>query len=94
MLVRKKPVTVSAFKLGHHWPMCEANDWFSTAVANGTIITNNMGAMHNPNEPSSIQIKTLEGTMTATQGDWIIQGIQGEIYPCKADIFEDTYEII
>lgn len=39
-------------------------------------------------------IKTLEGTMRANNGDWIIQGVNGEIYPCKPDIFEKTYDII
>jgi len=37
-------------------------------------------------------IKTLEGDMKASIGDWIIKGVQGELYPCKPDIFEATYE--
>lgn len=37
-------------------------------------------------------IKTLEGDMLATAGDYIIKGVQGEFYPCKPDIFEATYE--
>lgn len=37
-------------------------------------------------------IPTLEGRMHATPGDWIIRGVQGEFYPCKPDIFEQTYE--
>ena len=37
-------------------------------------------------------IVTLEGVMTANAGDWIIRGVKGEIYPCKPDIFEATYE--
>lgn len=37
-------------------------------------------------------IETLEGTMTAQLGDWIIRGVKGELYPCKPDIFEATYE--
>ena len=37
-------------------------------------------------------IETLEGTMEARVGDWIIKGVQGEFYPCKPDIFEQTYE--
>lgn len=37
-------------------------------------------------------IQTLDGFMTASQGDWIIRGVKNEIYPCKADIFEMTYE--
>lgn len=40
----------------------------------------------------TIGIDTLEGTMLASLGDWIIRGIKGEIYPCKPDIFEATYE--
>lgn len=41
-----------------------------------------------------IKIKTLEGTMTANKGDWIIKGVKGEFYPCKPDIFEATYEAV
>lgn len=37
-------------------------------------------------------IGTLEGAMRASPGDWIIRGVKGEIYPCKPDIFEATYE--
>ena len=40
----------------------------------------------------SLLIKTPEGTMRADPGDWIIRGVKGEIYPCKPDIFEATYE--
>lgn len=40
----------------------------------------------------SIQIKTLEGNMRVSDGDWIIKGVHGEYYPCKNDIFEKTYE--
>jgi hypothetical protein len=39
-----------------------------------------------------ISIKTLEGTMRAEPNDWIIRGVQGELYPCKPDIFDATYE--
>lgn len=39
-----------------------------------------------------VLINTLEGWMTASPGDWIIRGVQGEVYPCKPDIFEMTYE--
>ena len=39
-----------------------------------------------------IAIKTLEGTMTADVGDWIIRGVNGEFYPCKPDIFAATYD--
>lgn len=39
-------------------------------------------------------IKTLEGEHVASIGDYIIKGVQGEFYPCKPDIFEQTYEIV
>lgn len=40
-----------------------------------------------------IYIPSLEGTMTASAGDWIIKGVKGEFYPCKPDIFLVTYEV-
>ena len=39
-----------------------------------------------------LQINTLEGTMLVSKGDYIIKGVKGEIYPCKPDIFEKSYE--
>lgn len=42
----------------------------------------------------SLIIPTLEGDLRATAGDWIIRGIKGEFYPCKADIFAATYEAV
>ena len=45
-----------------------------------------------PPEEREIEIPTLEGDMRAVIGDWIIQGVKGEYYPCKPDIFEETYE--
>lgn len=43
-------------------------------------------------DPESI--KTLEGVMTASPGDYVITGVNGEEYPCKPDIFEKTYEAL
>ena len=40
----------------------------------------------------SKKTETLEGTHSANRGDYIIQGVKGELYPCKPDIFEMTYE--
>ena len=42
----------------------------------------------------SIVISTLEGDMVAQKGDYIIKGVKGEFYPCKPDIFEETYEVV
>lgn len=39
-----------------------------------------------------LRIFTLEGPLAASVGDWIIKGVAGEVYPCKPDIFEATYE--
>jgi hypothetical protein len=41
-----------------------------------------------------LQIYTLEGTMTASEGDYIIKGVNGEFYPCKPDVFKKTYEFV
>jgi hypothetical protein len=40
----------------------------------------------------ALAIPTLEGLMIGGEGDWIIKGVQGELYPCKPDIFAATYE--
>jgi hypothetical protein len=44
------------------------------------------------NQPMGIV--TLEGVMTVSDGDWIIKGVRGEFYPCKPDIFKETYEAV
>ncbi|WP_148310195.1 hypothetical protein [Nocardia otitidiscaviarum] len=47
---------------------------------------------NNDARPDQIQIPTLEGVMTANVGDWVIRGVKGEFYPCRDDIFRETYE--
>lgn len=46
------------------------------------------------NGSRGIMLQTLEGKIVASQGDYIIRGIKGELYPCKPDIFESTYEAV
>jgi hypothetical protein len=41
-----------------------------------------------------IVIRTLEGDLIASEGDWIIRGVKGEVYPCKPDIFAMTYDAV
>lgn len=41
-----------------------------------------------------VTLSTLEGKMLARPGDWIIRGIKGELYPCKPEVFVDTYELV
>lgn len=84
---RKKPVVIEAFRLNERGLIAE--DWFWDAVTRNDIITHCFGK-HEP-DPAWCEIKTLEGTMIANAGDYIIQGVHGEIYPCKADIFQKTY---
>lgn len=83
----KKPVEIEAFQLNSRGLVGE--DWFWDAVSRNEIITHSFGKYY-PDD-AWIEIKTLEGTMIAKTGDYIIKGVKGEIYPCKADIFEDTY---
>lgn len=44
------------------------------------------------NDDNSLSIETKEGVMRAEVGDWIIRGVEGEVYPCKPEIFAKTYE--
>lgn len=80
-LWRKKPVVIEAWKFDPSRPVHEVPGWLSL----NAVRTNAIGKMILP-------INTLEGTMVAAEGDWIIRGVKGEIYPCKPDIFEATYE--
>ena len=50
------------------------------------------GVYDDPNSPTGHSIGTLEGKHEVTDGDWIITGVQGEKYPCKPGIFEQTYD--
>ncbi len=43
---------------------------------------------------NELHVCTLEGVMTASLNDWIIKGVGGEVYPCKPDIFEKTYDLV
>jgi hypothetical protein len=89
MQFRKKPVVVDAFKYGKH----PAPDWFKEMIADGKAKPHVSPHSDNPFF-AYCHIVTLEGTMRADSGDWIIQGIKGEVYPCKPDIFEATYEAV
>lgn len=89
MKYKKKPVTIDAFQLNSRGLVGE--DWFWDAVSRNEITTYYFGKFYP--EDAYCDIKTLEGTMRAKTGDYIIRGVNGEIYPCKADIFEKTYEL-
>ena len=89
---RKKPVVI------------EAVQWDGTSGGASTVIEwveGNEGCARyrcppggctGTEEGHCVAIETLEGTVSASAGDFIIRGVQGEFYPCKSDIFEATYE--
>jgi hypothetical protein len=93
MKYRKKPVVIDAFQLNSKGVIGE--DWFWSAVIKGTI-TYYFGKFYTEDVSANVycDIQTSEGIMRASTGDYIIRGINGEIYPCKSDIFEKTYELV
>lgn len=93
MKYRKKPVVIEAFQMteARRWDNSEWPNWLHLAWNNKF---GEMGALWCDPEPphTYLHITTLEGNMNVMWGDWIIQGVKGEIYPCKPDIFEATYD--
>ena len=84
---RKKPVVIEAFKWTAGPDQEEDPEWIIKAIMDGDAW------FENENSPDvKFMIRTLEGVMEASVGDYIIRGIKGEIYPCKPDIFHATYE--
>lgn len=81
---RKRPVVIEAVQ----W---KGELWFSEVPA-WLLIAINSGKVREVKPQAVVEIATLEGVMVASNGDWIIQGVNGEVYPCKPDIFEKTYE--
>lgn len=89
---RKKPVVIDAFLWTGGKDQKEDPEWIVDALEQGEVeITHRCTSDY---KHEALIIKTLEGTMTASPGDYIIKGVQGEIYPCKPDIFEETYELV
>ena len=87
MKYRKKPIVIEAFKWTGGPEQEDDPIWCIDKIKEGEIWFTNTGTV-----ACEMKIRTLEGIMTAQVGDYIIQGIKGEIYPCKPDIFEATYE--
>ena len=76
MKFRKKPVVIDAVR----WAGNNLSEIQAFYKPGGIMVGND------------IHIHTLEGTMVANKGDWIIKGVKGEFYPIKNDIFLETYE--
>ena len=85
MIYRKKPVEIEAWKFTRE--ALKSDDSWVRLYRNELHLISQYGG-----EVLYIEIDTLEGTMRANLGDFIIKGVQGEFYPCKPDIFEQTYE--
>ena len=88
---RKKPVIIEAFQ--YDGDLMGSNgkyyvpDWAIEALEKGIMYYDCFEG-----KPSELFIKTLEGNHHASVNDYIIKGVNGELYPCKPDIFEKTYE--
>lgn len=94
MKFRKKPVVVEAFQMTKErrwdsgvWPDWLHKAWIKEGEGSLSIDADDPGE-------ERLVIGTLEGVYRVSWDDWIIQGVQGEIYPCKPDIFEATYEAV
>lgn len=83
MKYRKRPVEIEAVQfVDTPERICEIAEFV------GTDLRVNYEDKDNPYIP----IETLEGTMKASVGDYIIKGVKGEVYPCREDIFNESYE--
>lgn len=91
---RKKPVVIEAFQMtperrinNSEWPDWLNQAWNKSTTEPGALVNRIEGSGDGP-----LCIQTLEGLMNVDWGDFIIQGVKGELYPCKPDIFAATYE--
>lgn len=82
MRFRKKPVVIDAWQISYD----------SSTAPNWVMEAADQGRFRKTPSNDGICVATLEGEMFGLLGDWLIKGVKGEIYPCKADIFELTYE--
>ena len=80
MKYRKKPVVIEAMQ----W---NGKNYLDLCVFAGCDVIS-------AGNSDELIVHTLEGNMIASLNDYIIKGVQGEFYPCKPDIFEQTYEVV
>lgn len=93
---RKKPVVIKAVQL--RWDtwdeICEFADVGTLEDKKPTGTDKDLDGNPFSEDGPGLLIPTLEGVMLANPGDWIIKGVEGELYPCKPDIFEKLYDLI
>lgn len=101
-MYRKKPIVIEAIQfvkteesgaLIRDWILSYENATVTYHVGREEIWASN-GELAQFADPEHLRIRTLEGTMRADVGDWIIKGVMGEFYPCKPDIFAATYDAV
>lgn len=97
MRYRKRPVVIEAFQMtearrydNSEWPEWLNAAWNMSEREPGCLFCADGDGLIGPGK--NLCIMTLEGVMAVSFGDWIIRGVQGELYACKPDIFEATYE--
>lgn len=88
MKYRKKPVVIEAIQFNGLDDYLKIFDWIE--ASDNTLSASELVEFRTP----IMLVNTLEGTMAANKGDYIIKGINGEFYPCKPDIFEKTYDVV
>lgn len=82
MRYRNRPVEIDAFQYYDTMMRNSAPSWFVDATENGIVYY----------REGKVYIKTLEGEHLVSNGDYVIKGVKGELYPCKPEIFKMTYE--
>jgi hypothetical protein len=87
---RKKPVVIEAVQWTGRRVAGDCPAWLSAALHLPGVPDTTPGAVMRIGD--EVHIGTLEGVVRAQPGDWIIQGVKGELYPCRDDIFRMTYE--
>ncbi len=90
MKFRKKPVVIEAVQ----WNPGPNDVRFTFPDGTDFLVDRRPETTLTNKDNPVLLIGTLEGTMEAQAGDWIIRGVKGEYYPCKPDIFEATYEFV
>lgn len=89
---RKKPIVIEAFQMteerredNSEWPNWLHKAWNKSLNEDGALVSGS---------GNRLAIFTSEGVMAIDWNDWIIQGVKGELYPCKPGTFEATYEAV
>ncbi|TKG67066.1 hypothetical protein FCN18_24325 [Prauserella endophytica] len=94
---RKKPVEIQAMRWdGTAEGASLIIDWVLANGGTATYLCANVErcAANDHDSPHWVAIETLEGRMCASLGDFVIQGVKGEFYPCKPDVFQKSYELV